>query len=56
MKVDAKLAELMPLTRKFANKVSLTQNSGFGAFRTVSLLHECRFKTSRNGNINADVR
>jgi hypothetical protein len=52
-KVDAKLAELMPLTHKFAKKVASdffstnapdplhwTQNSCFGAFRTVLFLHE----------------
>jgi hypothetical protein len=68
-KVDAKLAELVPLTHKFAKRryvgkfrmnapdpLSLTQNSGFGVFRTVPLLHECRCKTTRNGNINAQVR
>jgi hypothetical protein len=35
---------------------SWTQNSCFGAFRTVSLLHKYRCKTGRNGNINAQVR
>jgi hypothetical protein len=33
-----------------------TQNSCFGAFRTVSLLHESRCKTGRTGAINAQVR
>jgi hypothetical protein len=33
-----------------------TQNSYFGAFRTVSLLHESRGKTGRTGAINAQVR
>jgi hypothetical protein len=68
-KVDTKLAELVPLTHKFANEdtsenfkmnapdpLNLTKNSCFGAFRTVSLVHECRCKTGRNGNINAQVR
>jgi hypothetical protein len=52
-KVVAKLADQVPLTHKFANKVASefftmnapdplnwTQNSCFGAFYTVSLLHE----------------
>jgi hypothetical protein len=56
-KVDAKLAELVPLSHKFAKKVvseflatnapdplHWTQNSCFGAFRTISLLHESRSK------------
>jgi hypothetical protein len=34
----------------------LTQNSCFGVFRTVSLLHETRCKTGRTGAINAKVR
>jgi hypothetical protein len=68
-KVDAKLAELAPLTHEFLNEVALeffetnapdplhwTQNSYFGAFRTISLLHETRCKTSRTGPINAQVR
>jgi hypothetical protein len=59
-KVDAKLAELVPLTRKFAKKVASeffatnasdplhwTQNSCFGAFRTILLLHESQCKTGR---------
>jgi hypothetical protein len=33
-----------------------TQNSCFGVFRTVSLLHERRCKTGRTGVINAQVR
>jgi hypothetical protein len=32
-----------------------TQNSYFGAFRTISLLHECRCKTGRTCAINAQV-
>jgi hypothetical protein len=69
-KADAKLDELAPLTPKFAkwscvgfffatnapDPLHLTQNSCFGAFRTVSLLHESRCKTSRTGAINAQVR
>jgi hypothetical protein len=58
MKVNAKLAELAPLTHKFAKRSSIgcfdsertdplhwTQNSCFGVFRTVLLLHESRCKT-----------
>jgi hypothetical protein len=33
-----------------------TQNSCYGAFQTISLLHKCRCKTGRNGNINAQLR
>jgi hypothetical protein len=33
-----------------------TQNSCFGAIRTVSLLHESRRKTGRTGAINAQAR
>jgi hypothetical protein len=57
-KVDAKLAKQVPLSRKFAtqsrvgffatnapNPLHLTQNSSFGVFRTVSLLHGSRCKT-----------
>jgi hypothetical protein len=33
-----------------------TQNSCFGAFQTVSLLHESQCKTGRTGAINAQVR
>jgi hypothetical protein len=65
MKVDAKVAELVPLSHKFAKQshveffamsapdaLHLTQNSCFGALRTVSLLYESRFKTGRTGSIN----
>jgi hypothetical protein len=69
-KVDAKLAELGPLTQKFAKRSSVgtfhnertdplhwtQKNSCFGAFRTVSLLHENQCKTGRTGAINAQVR
>jgi hypothetical protein len=54
-KVDAKLAELAPLTQKFAKRSSVgtfhkertdplhwTQNLCFGVFWTVLLLHESR--------------
>jgi hypothetical protein len=34
----------------------LTRNSCFGAFRTISLLHESSGKTGRTGGINAKVR
>jgi hypothetical protein len=34
----------------------LTQNSCFGAFQTISLLHESRCKTGRTGGINEKVR
>jgi hypothetical protein len=57
MKVDAKLAETVPLSHKFSKKVASeffvtntpdplhwTQDSSFGAFRTVSLMHESRCK------------
>jgi hypothetical protein len=33
-----------------------TQDSSFGVFRTVLLLHEIRCKTGRTGAINAQVR
>jgi hypothetical protein len=33
-----------------------TQNLCFGAFLTVSLLHESRCKTGRTGSTNAQVR
>jgi hypothetical protein len=69
MNVDAKLAELAPLTQKFAKRSSVgtfhnertnplhwTQNLYFGVFRTVSLLPESRCKTGRTGAINAQVR
>jgi hypothetical protein len=36
--------------------LNLTQDLCFGAFRTVSLLHESRCKTGRTGAINAQVR
>jgi hypothetical protein len=39
-----------------SDPLHLTQNSCFGAFRTVSLLHESRCKTGRTGDINAKVR
>jgi hypothetical protein len=68
-KIDAKLAKVVPLAHKFAKQsrvrifrneltrsTPLDPNSCFEAFRTVSLLHECRCKTGRNGNINAQVR
>jgi hypothetical protein len=68
-KVDAKLAELVLLTHKFPKRncvgifrnehtdlIHCTQNSCFGAFRTVSLVHESRCKTSRIGAIYAQVR
>jgi hypothetical protein len=34
----------------------LTQNSCFGVFRTISLVHESRCKTGRTSAINAKVR
>jgi hypothetical protein len=53
MKVDAKLVELLPLSHKYVKQsrtgifatnapepLHWTQNSCFGAFRTVSLVHE----------------
>jgi hypothetical protein len=68
-KVDAKLAELAPLTPKFGKQtivlifrknapdpIHWTENTCFGAFRTVSLLHESRRKTCRTSAINAQVR
>jgi hypothetical protein len=68
-KVDAKLTELVPLTHKFAKQscvgifrnertrsAPLDPNSYFGAFRTVSLLHESRCKTGRTSAIDAQVR
>jgi hypothetical protein len=33
-----------------------TQNSCYGAFRAISLLHESRCKTGRTGAINAQIR
>jgi hypothetical protein len=69
MKVDAKLAELVPLTQKFAKQVASeffetnapdphhwTENSCFRLFRTISLLYESRCKTGRTGAIIAQVR
>jgi hypothetical protein len=69
MKVDAKLAELVPLTQKFAKQVASeifetyapdplhwTQNSCFGAFQTFLLLHEIGCKTGRTGAIIAQIR
>jgi hypothetical protein len=67
MKVDAKLAELLPLSHKYEQSrarifatnapdpLHWTQNSYFGAFRTVSLFHEIRCKTDQTGAINAQV-
>jgi hypothetical protein len=100
MKVDVKLAELVPLSDKFAKQSGVgifrnertrstpldpklmfwgvsdhfmkvvsevfttsapdpyhwTQNSYFGAFWTISILHESRCKTGRTGAIIAQVR
>jgi hypothetical protein len=36
--------------------IQWTENSCFGAFRTVSLLHESYGKTGRSGAVNAQVR
>jgi hypothetical protein len=68
-KVDAKLAELAPLTPKFAKQTvvlifryertrstPLEAKLMFCALRTVSLLHESRCKTDRTGAINAQIR
>jgi hypothetical protein len=68
-KVDAKLAKLVPLTHKFAkcNCFEIFRNEGtgstpldpklmFGVFRTVSLPHESRSKTSQTRAIHAQVR
>jgi hypothetical protein len=68
-KPDAKLAELVPLTQKFAkqsrvrifatnvpNPLHWTQTSGFRAFRTVLLLHESRCEIGRTGSIIVQVR
>jgi hypothetical protein len=68
-KVDAKLAELAPLTPKFAKQTfalifrnertrstPLDSKLMFRAFRTVSLLHKTRCKTGRTGALNAQVR
>jgi hypothetical protein len=69
MKVDAKLAELAPLTQKFAKQsrvgifgnertrsIPLDPKLMFWMFRTVSLLPESRCKTGQTGAINAQVR
>jgi hypothetical protein len=69
MKVGAKRAELVPLTDKFAKRccvgiscnertqsTPVAQNSYFGLFRTVWLLHESWCKTGQTGAINAQVR
>jgi hypothetical protein len=69
MKVDAKLVELVPLSHKFGKEsaseffatnapdpLRWTQNLCFGAFRTVSLLHESQCKTGRTGAIIAQIR
>jgi hypothetical protein len=69
MKVDAKLAKLVPLMTSSLNEVTSeffatnvpdplhwTQNLCFAAFRTVSLLHESQCKTGRTGAIKAQVR
>jgi hypothetical protein len=68
-KVDAKLAEIVPLAHKFAKQSrdgifrnERTRSTPFdpklilGAFQTVLLLHESRCKTSTTGAINAQVR
>jgi hypothetical protein len=69
-KFNAKLAELVPLTHKFAKQSRIgiffatnapdplhwSQNSCFGVFRIVSLLYESRCKTGRTGAINVQVR
>jgi hypothetical protein len=44
------------LTTNTPDPLHLTQNSCFGVFRTVSLLHESRCKTGRTSAINAKVR
>jgi hypothetical protein len=67
--VDTKLVERVPLTHKFAKQSRIrifrnehTQSTPldpklmFWAFRTISLLHKSRCKTSRTGAINAQVR
>jgi hypothetical protein len=69
MTIDAKQAELVALTHKFANEVApkffatnapdplhWTQNSYFGTFRTISLPHESGCTTGRTGATNAQVR
>jgi hypothetical protein len=68
MKVDAKLAEPVPLTHKFAkqNRVIIfcNENTGstpldpkliFWGISDRSLLHESRYKAGRTGAINAQV-
>jgi hypothetical protein len=68
-KVDAKLAELVPLTHKFAkqSRVRIFHNERprstpldpklmFRVFRTISLLHKSRCKTSQTSAINVKVR
>jgi hypothetical protein len=63
-KVDAKLAELVPLSHKFAKQSRVgsfgnertrplhwTPNSCFGVFQAISLLHESRCKTGRTRDI-----
>jgi hypothetical protein len=68
-KVDAKLAELAPLTHKFAKRSCVrtfrnqrtdplywTQNSCFSAFQNILLLHESRCQTGRTSATNAQVR
>jgi hypothetical protein len=67
-KFHAKLAELTPLTHKFAKRTCVkffatnapdplhwTQNSCFVVFWTVSLLHESPCKTGRTSAVNAQV-
>jgi hypothetical protein len=69
MKVDAKLAELAPLTHKFAKQtlVLIFRNERiqstpldpkllFWGISDRSLLHESRCKTGRTGAINAQLR
>jgi hypothetical protein len=69
MKVDAKLAELVPLTQKFAKQsrvgifgkertrsTPLDPKHMFCCVWTVSLLHESRCKTGRIGSIIAQGR
>jgi hypothetical protein len=69
MQVDAKLAELVPLSHKFAKQFApeffatnapdplhWIQNSSFGAFQTILLLHKSRCKTGQTGGIISQVR
>jgi hypothetical protein len=69
MKVDPQLAELAPILHKFAKRsyveifrnertgpLHWTQNSCYGAFWTISLLHKSRCKTGRTYAINTQVR